>query len=101
PVKGPWRKTRAPRIDLEAAWLEHVGDVRCDLLKVDIEGSERDLVRAERAFLRRVDRIVLEWHTWIVSHAELEAALSEQVFALEEVLEERETTGIALYGRRG
>ncbi len=50
--------------------------------------------------LRRVDQIVLEWHAWIVSRRELEAALSEQGFAVEEVREERERTGIALYGAR-
>jgi len=99
PVKGEWKKTTVPRIDLEATWRKHFGDARCHLLKVDIEGSEGSLLKAETEFLRRVDALVLEWHKWIVSRESLEETLRHQGFALVEVLQENETTGIAWYKR--
>lgn len=56
------KTVEVPAISLEQAWLENVGDIACDLLKMDIEGAELDVLRNERAFLSRVRRIVLEWH---------------------------------------
>jgi FkbM family methyltransferase len=99
PVKGEWKRTTVPRIDLEATWRKHFGDLRCHLLKVDIEGSEGTLLKTETEFLCRVDLLVLEWHKWIVSRASIEESLRRQGFALAEVLEESETTGIACYNR--
>ncbi|MBI4606848.1 MAG: FkbM family methyltransferase [Planctomycetes bacterium] len=97
--KGAWRRIVVPRIRLERAWREHLGEERCRLLKVDIEGSEEELFRSEGDFLRRVDRIVVEWHKWLVAREGMEAALRAQGFSLDAVLEERETTGVALYRR--
>ena len=97
PPKGEWKKMTVPKINLEAAWKEHFGDVRCDLLKVDIEGSEENVVRTETEFLKRVDTIVMEFHKWLVSREQIEAALRAQDFELVEVLQENETSGIALY----
>lgn len=51
-----------PVIDLEKLWLESVGDVPCDLLKMDIEGAELGVLRYDSVFLARVRRCVLEWH---------------------------------------
>lgn len=51
-----------PAISLERAWLENVGDIPCDLLKMDIEGAELDVLRKEKPFLSRVREVVLEWH---------------------------------------
>lgn len=56
------KTVEVPIIFLEKVWLENVGDIACDLLKMDIEGAELDVLRNERAFLSRVRRIVLEWH---------------------------------------
>ncbi|MBI4604695.1 MAG: hypothetical protein HY721_22260, partial [Planctomycetes bacterium] len=55
--------------------------------------------RSEGDFLRRVDRIVVEWHKWLVAREGMEAALRAQGFSLAAVLEEQATTGIALYRR--
>jgi FkbM family methyltransferase len=101
PPKGDWTKVTVSNIDLEQAWVAHVGDVRCDLLKVDIEGSEKHLFRNEAAFMRRVDRVVLEWHKWIVSRGEVEQDLHAAGLKLVEVLQEEETSGIAWYQRVG
>lgn len=99
PPKGEWTKVTVPNLDLEKTWSDAFGDARCHLLKVDIEGSEKHLFKNEAAFLRRVDRVVVEWHKWIVSREEIEKDLREAGFDLVEVLQEEETNGIAWYRR--
>jgi len=99
PPKGDWTKVTVPNIDLEQAWLSKVGDVRCHVLKVDIEGSEKNLFKNEPVFMQRVDRVVVEWHKWIVSREEIERDLSAAGFRLVEVLQEEENSGIAWYRR--
>ena len=100
PPKGDWKKIRVPCVDLESLWLQHCGDVRCQVLKIDIEGSEKDFLRTDGKFLQRVDIIILEWHKWIVSREAIDALLAGQNFELVEVLEELEQTGIAWYRRK-
>jgi FkbM family methyltransferase len=100
PRKGAWKKITVPCVDVETLWREHFGDVRCDLLKIDIEGSEKTFLQTDQQFLRRVDSIILEWHKWIVSRAEVETMLGERGFRLVEVLEELPQTGIAWYKRK-
>ena len=99
PPKGAWRKTSAPRLDLEAVWKKHFGDARCHVIKIDIEGSEKALFHTDREFFRRVDTIILEWHKWIVRREDLDATLREQSFRLVEIIEDLETSGIAWYAR--
>ena len=99
PPKGKWEKVTVPQISLEEHWLKHFGDQRCQILKIDIEGSEKKLLDTDRLFLRRVDTIILEWHKWIVSRPEIDALLEPQGFRLIEILEELETSGIAWYRR--
>ena len=77
--------------------MERFGNVRCHLLKVDTEGSEKFLFANDSKFLQRIDRIVLEWHKWIISRRELDAMLISRGFELVEVLEECETSGVAWY----
>lgn len=100
PQKGAWKKVTVPCVDVETIWVKNFGDVRCDVLKIDIEGSEKTFLQTDKAFLRRVDSIILEWHKWIVSRQEVETMLGEQGFALVEVLEELPQTGIAWYKRK-
>ncbi len=100
PPKGKWKKVTVPQISLEEHWRRHFGDQRCQILKIDIEGSEKKLLDTDRPFLRRVDTIILEWHKWIVARPEIDALLEPQGFRLVEILEELETSGIAWYQRR-
>ena len=67
------------------------------MLKLDIEGSEMDFFRNETGFLRRVQTILIEWHKWRVTLAEVEAFLSEQGFVLEKILHEVDGMGTALF----
>ncbi len=99
PQKGDWKKVSVPRVDLESAWLKYCGDVRCHVLKIDIEGSEKDLLRTDARFLQRVDTLILEWHKWIIAREKVDEMLAGQGFVLREVLEELAQTGIAWYTR--
>jgi FkbM family methyltransferase len=100
PHKGDWKKTRVPTIDLEAVWCERVGaDVRCDLLKVDIEGSEADFVVEDNPFLRRVDALVLEIHKWVVEPSVIDARLRALGFTKLSDLCDSETLAVAHYAR--
>jgi FkbM family methyltransferase len=99
PSKGDWKKVTVPTIDLEATWKKHFGDSRCNLLKANIEGSEEKLFRTEVAFLRRVDRIAVQWHKWLVSRESMEEILRSQGFALESVLMEDGSSANIVYQR--
>jgi hypothetical protein len=69
-----------------------------DLLKVDIEGKELDFVMYESSFLRRrVKKIVIEWHKWVVSLARLDEQLASIRFVRKGVYDENELAGLAIY----
>lgn len=100
PQKGAWKKITVSCVDIDELWVERFGDVRCNLLKMDIEGSEKSFLQTDKKFLRRVDTVILEWHKWIVSRDEVEKMLGDQNFELVEVLEELDQTGIAWYRKK-
>jgi FkbM family methyltransferase len=100
PTKGDWRKVIVPSLSLENEWKQRMGDARCHILKVDIEGSEDQLFKHEVAFLARVDTLIVEWHKWIVSLEEITAQLASLGFERVEVLEDLEATGIAWFRTR-
>ncbi len=69
------KKARVPVLKINDLWMGHVGgDQRCHLLKVDIEGAERDFFRIEHSFLTLVDQIIVEIHHYF---ADPERVLSE------------------------
>jgi len=88
-------------VDVGELWRQRFGVARCQLLKVDIEGSEMDFFRVEQPFLGQVDAILLEWHKWRVKLPEVEALLSASGFKLAEILEEKELEGTCLFRRVG
>lgn len=100
PPQGAWEKISVPALDLEAEWVRAVGDVPCDWLKVDIEGSESRLPDTDPAFLRRARVMVLEWHKWLVNRDDLDRKLAALGMELAGVLEDHPTTGLAWYKRR-
>lgn len=83
-----------PVIALEQAWLGYVGDVPCNLLKMDIEGAELGVLRNEGAFLSRVHAIVLEWHDPPAARAAVIELLRSLGFADVRVLCEGKGTGV-------
>lgn len=99
---NPWREIVAPTVSLGAEWARRFGDAPCDILKVDIEGSEDALLRRESAFLARVGVLAIEVHRWIVDADTLAAFLDAQGFSLHRVLRSDETIQVALFvNRRG
>jgi len=95
-----WTQIQVPCLSVEENWRNLIGDMPCDLLKVDIEGSEMDFFRAETSFLKRVQTIVVEWHKWQVSFAEMEKLLAGQSFALKSVVREDPKYGTAVFSRK-
>lgn len=95
--KGAWKKIKSPLVDVGARWQAEFGDLPCDLLKIDVEGSELDFLKKESAFLSRTAQIVVEWHKWIAGLDRIEETLREYGFVLKKVLQEESTTGVAWF----
>lgn len=88
-----------PVISLEETWLDRVGDIPCDLLKMDIEGAEFSLLQYENLFLERVRRLVLEWHDPPGNRDEALRLVRNRGFSEIDVLYDGPTSGL-LYCRR-
>ena len=99
-LKGKWTKIAVPCLSLESEWRRRFGDTRCNLLKVDIEGSELNFLKAEPSFLALTDTVLIEWHKWRVSLEEVSTFLVSQGFQLVKIIEESETMGTALFNRK-
>jgi FkbM family methyltransferase len=98
-LKGKWTKVAVPCVSLAAEWSRRFGQTRCHLLKIDIEGSEMNFLRAEEAFLRQVDAVLIEWHKWRVSLEEVQGFLGPRGFAYVKTVEENENMGTAFFRR--
>jgi len=94
-----WKRVKVPQVCVEENWRKYFGDEPCDVLKVDIEGSEMDFFRAELAFLRRVHTILLEWHKWRVTTDEVKTFLTSNGFSLKAVLHEGPDLGTGIFVR--
>jgi FkbM family methyltransferase len=98
-LKGKWEKIRVPCVNIEGHWRKHFGDTRCHVLKVDIEGSELNFLKAEESFLKLCDSILIEWHKWTVGLDELRMFLVSHHFAYVKTVEENEQMGTAFFLR--
>ena len=99
-LKGKWTKISVPCVNLGKQWRQHFGDTRCNLLKIDIEGSEMGFLRAEQPFLAHVDSVLIEWHKWRVGFDEVNSFLSAEGFTFVKTVEENEQMGTAFFGRQ-
>lgn len=99
PVKGRIVDITVPALSVADEWGKDFGGP-VDLLKLDIEGNELDFVRHEGEFLRdQVRAILLEFHKWHATLAEVDATLGERGFARSRLTGETDITGVALYRR--
>jgi FkbM family methyltransferase len=64
--------------------LEDVGAERIDLMKIDIEGGERDLFRSSARWIDRVDAIVIELHDPVTPGCSEEFARATASFSTRE-----------------
>jgi FkbM family methyltransferase len=74
PGAGPWGYVVGTADDVPGAWRQHADGVtldeimrmyrldRIDLLKLDIEGSEREVLGASSAWIDAVDAVIVELH---------------------------------------
>ena len=67
-TRNRWQRIEVPSLSLDTAWRSHFDDLPCDLLKIDIEGSEASFVEKEANFLRSVRMLVVEIHHWLFRH---------------------------------
>ena len=98
-LKGKWTKISVPIVSLEVEWRHRFGDMRCDLLKIDIEGSEMSFLQAEASFLRRVQSVLIEWHKWRVSLKDVTDFLARHDLVYVKTVEENENMGTAFFRR--
>lgn len=95
-----WKRVVVPTLQVEPLWNQLVGpDVRCGCLKIDIEGSEMNFLRQESGFLDRVDTVLLEWHIWATTRAEITGFLEKHGFHLERVIEDAPRNGVLFFKR--
>jgi FkbM family methyltransferase len=100
PAKGDPKPVTVPTVDLAKAWRAHAGDRRVDLIKIDVEGFEREVLRTMPGILAVTDAVVLEWHKWVTSRDELDALLGASGLTLDKVIAEDPHCGVAFYVRR-
>ena len=98
-LKGKWEKIRVPCVSIEEHWRKHFGDTRCHVLKIDIEGSELNFLKAEQSFLTLCDSVLVEWHKWTVGLDELRDFLKAPGFTYVKTVEENEQMGTAFFRR--
>lgn len=98
PVKGRITDVTVPAVSVGSEWNGRFGNMAVDLLKVDIEGKELDFVAYESGFLqKRVTRVVVEWHKWCTSLAQLDDQFTSISFERRGVYGETDTVGVAAY----
>ena len=101
PVKGRIVDIMVPAVSAKESWDRAFGG-KVDLVKVDIEGNELDFIHNEGEFLReQVGAVLLEFHKWHVTLAQVDAALADLGFERAHLTAETDITGVALYRRSG
>lgn len=87
-----------PTFAIQSEWEKRYGTKLVDLLKIDIEGSEFDLLRREISFIKKsVKVIVCEWHNWHVSLQEIEQFLALHGFNLGSETESDANGGVLVF----
>jgi FkbM family methyltransferase len=95
-----WKRTVVPTLLVEPTWTRLFGEsLRCNCLKIDIEGSEMNFLQQEASFLGRVDSILLEWHIWGTTRDEVVDFLKHHLFRLEATIENEPRHGLLFFRR--
>jgi FkbM family methyltransferase len=98
-LKGKWEKISVPHITVADAWRKHFDATRCNVLKIDVEGSEMNFLKSEETFLSLVDSIIIEWHKWRVTLPDLRSFLESRGFRYLKTIEENDQMGTAVFAR--
>ena len=94
-----FHRIEAPVVDFTAEWVSHMGKARCDVLKIDIEGSEMEFLKGNLSFLSLVDNLFIEWHKYRVSFEEMDAFLKAHGLGFVKIIEDIGLNGTAFYKR--
>jgi FkbM family methyltransferase len=89
-----------PVVDLETAWIKSIGDVPCELLKMDVEGAEVGVLENDQSFLSRVQRVVLEWHEPFTNRRSAEFTLRGLGFVDVETICNGESSGVLFASKK-
>ena len=98
-LDGKWEKISVPCLEIGKLWKLQFGETRCNVLKIDVEGSELKFFQVERSFLELCDTIFVEWHKWAVKFAQLKSILEANGFNYVKTLDENESMGTAVFRR--
>jgi FkbM family methyltransferase len=93
-----WKRTVVPTLLVEPTWTRLFGEsLRCNCLKIDIEGSEMNFLRQETGLLARVDTVLLEWHIWATTRDEVVHFLENCHFRLDQTIENEPRHGLLFF----
>jgi FkbM family methyltransferase len=98
-LAGKWKTISVPCLDIGKLWKQQFGDTRCNVLKIDVEGSELKFLQSEQSFLNLCDSVFVEWHTWAVKFEQLKSILEEYGFVYVRTIDENELMGTAVFRR--
>ncbi len=85
--KSQFKTISTPVIHLGREWAQRMGNVRCKLLKLDIEGCELVFLQEEAKFVELVDAIFVECHEYRVPFEELKSYLISKGFEFVKIVE--------------
>jgi FkbM family methyltransferase len=98
-LDGKWKRIFVPCLDIGKEWKLRFGETRCNILKIDIEGSELKFLQSEQAFLSLCDTIFIEWHNWAVKFDQIKFVLESYGFLFVKAIDENEEMGTAIFRR--
>jgi FkbM family methyltransferase len=96
-LEGKWEAISVPCLEIGNQWKQRFGETRCNILKIDIEGSELKFLQTEQSFLELCDTIFVEWHTWAVTFEQLRSTLENYGFIYIKTIDENESMGTAVF----
>lgn len=92
-------RIEVPVLHLQALWTETHGDLHCDVLKIDIEGSEGHFLDQELAFVKRCRYVVIEIHRWLVQPEDVRRRMESAGLRLSQVIGNEQDAEVHLYVR--
>ena len=95
--KNKLARIEVPVLDLQALWRASFGDRPCDVLKIDIEGSEGHFLDHEMAFVSRCHYVVIEIHGWMVKPDDVRQRMEGVGLMLAEVIGNEQDAEVHLY----
>ncbi|HXT13439.1 MAG TPA: FkbM family methyltransferase, partial [Candidatus Angelobacter sp.] len=98
-LEGKWKRISVPCLEIEKQWKRRFGEIRCNVLKIDVEGSELRFLQSEQRFLKLCDSVFVEWHKWEVKFDDLKAILEANGLNLVRKIDESDSMGTAFFRR--